>query len=126
MKFDPMLAWGNFKKSKLTFDYIYAPVISGFLNKSILIHPHPKPEKLYYQILKQLKPNNILDTCVGSGISVKECKVLGIPYLGYEINEKYKVDIDYNLANAKIEKPLPETKQIGMGNFLNKGVVNGK
>jgi len=44
--------------------------------------------------LKESKTESIIDCFSGSGSYIKAADLLGIKWLGYEINEKYKVDID--------------------------------
>jgi hypothetical protein len=61
-------------------------------------HPSPKGTKIALDVLKQLNPNSLLDPFAGSGSYLKAASILGIDFLGYEINEEYKCDIDYRFS----------------------------
>ena len=92
-KFEPILILGKFSKnyenlkkfSKNVFHYNY-----GFnmeFDYLDLCHPCPKPIKLYRWILESVKPKNVIDPFIGSGTTAEVCTKLGIPWVGYEINE---------------------------------------
>lgn len=67
------------------------------------IHPCPLNYDFWYDLIKKIKPNTILDPFIGSGTTAEVCTKLGIPYIGYEINKVYKQDVDKRLRNVKKE-----------------------
>ena len=64
-------------------------------------HPAVKNFQLWFKILKQLNPNSVLDPFIGSGTTAEACVKLGIPYIGYEVNEVYRKDIESRLRGLK-------------------------
>lgn len=113
MKYEPLLCYGDFKKNKLLSDVFNIYSKSGFLlskKEREIIHSHPKPRKLYHSIISQLKPKSVIDPFMGSGTTAEVCTKLGIPYIGYEINEVYKQDIDKRLRNCKKEPQQTKLK----------------
>ena len=85
-----------------TFDiFIY----NGFLRKLdfISLHPCPKSLQLWYKIIFETKPSSVIDPFLGSGTTAEVCTKLGIPWLGYELNEVYSQDINKRLKNCKKE-----------------------
>ncbi len=83
---------------------------NGFLReKCNYIHPCPKDPKLWKYIIGNIKPKSVLDPFMGSGTTAEICTKLGIPWLGYEINEVYSQDINKRLKNCK-----KEPKQISL------------
>lgn len=58
---------------------------------------------LIMKILKRQKPYSIIDPFMGSGTIAFCCKQLGIKYLGYEIEQIYKIDIDKRLKQKQID-----------------------
>ena len=114
VKSEPILFSGDFKQNKLKFDIINAYVDSGFLVKPYdIIHPHPKPLRLYNKIIKELNPLSVIDPFLGSGTTAEVCEKLAIPWIGYEINEVYSQDIEKRLRNVKVEP-----KQQSLEGFL--------
>lgn len=107
IKFEPILFYGIFKKNKLLFDVIDAYVNSGFLTgksrKKWMLHPHPKPVKLYEKILTQLKPKSVIDPFLGSGTTAEICTKLGIPWIGYELKKVFEQDLNRRLKRCKKE-----------------------
>ena len=112
------LLFGKFKKGKrLKYDYIAKrynskenPVIEpftlewGFCSKEKhFIHPSPKGITVVLEVLKQLKPESLIDPFAGSGSFLKAADILGIKWLGYEINLIYKQDIDDRFSQIKLE-----------------------
>ena len=114
--------YGKFEKGKkLKYDYIAKrynskenPIIEpftlewGFCNKEkrFLKHPSPKGTTVALAVLKQLKPETLIDPFAGSGSFLKASDILGIKWLGYEIEEQYRIDIDKRFS------------QMGLKNFL--------
>ena len=89
---DYFLCYGNIKNIMRIREVIPLPVIPQRYKH--LLHPTPKPLKLYEYILSKLKPKSVLDPFMGSGTTAEACIKLGIPYIGYEINPVYKQDMD--------------------------------
>ena len=77
------------------------------------IHPSPKSEDLWRYILRKLKPKSVIDPFIGSGTTAEACTKLGIPWVGYEINEVYSQDI-----NKRLKGCVREPQQIELNNWL--------
>ena len=75
----------------------------------IFKHTSPKNTALWYRIVKGINPISVIDPFLGSGTTAEVCVKLGIPWLGFEINEVYSQDINKRLKNCKKE---PKQKQI--------------
>lgn len=86
------IAWTNITKFpliKVTLPW------NGFVacEKSGKVHPHQKPIKLYeWLISKYLMGGGILDTHLGSGSSRIAAHKAGVPFMGFEKDEKYFKD----------------------------------
>ena len=76
--------------------------------ESVHVHPCPDCYKLYVKILSQLKPTSIIDPFMGSGTTAEACTQLGIPWIGYELNEIYSQDINKRLKYCKKELTLTD------------------
>lgn len=106
----PYLCFGDFFRThKLFHNLIKTYILSGFLSKYHYIHPNPKEVKVWDKIIRELQPKSVIDPFLGSGTTAEVCTKLGIPWLGYEINEVYSQDINKRLKNCKKE---PKQKQI--------------
>ena len=103
VRHEPILCFGDFKKRKLTFDVIDAIARGGFLGTVNFVHPHPKPQKLFKDIISQLQPKTVIDPFLGSGTTAEVCTKLGIKWIGYEINTEYEEDINNRLKKCKKE-----------------------
>lgn len=101
--FELILCWGEFnykfKKSVLEYNFGFNMVFD-YMN---LVHPHPKPLRLYEWIVKSTRSESVIDPFLGSGTTAEVCTKLGIKWLGYEINEVYAQDINKRLKNCKRE-----------------------
>lgn len=114
-RFSPMIIYGklrnkmfaNLRKLKRSYEELRD-----------FIHPSPKDSKILKIILNEIKPKNVIDPFMGSGAVAEACESLQIPWYGYEINEKYKHDIDLRLKKCKIE---PKIRQLQL--FDENGVV---
>lgn len=105
--------YGNNKKRKLNTNVFIKP----FKNKEqdkMFIHPCPLDVKLVYDILQQLKPDNVLDPFLGSGTISQVAEELNVKWLGYEINEAYRPDIEKRIVigQSKREKKNVQMKVI--------------
>lgn len=70
-------------------------------------HPSPKGLEIPLRILKELKPSSLLDPFVGSGTYIRCAEILGIPWIGYEINDQeYREDVNYRFSEQLITKWL--------------------
>lgn len=111
------LFYGKFEKGKkLKYDYLAKrynsrnnPTVEpftlewGFCSKERhFIHPSPKGVKICLHVLKELKPESLIDPFAGSGSFLKAADILGIKWLGYEINPIYKQDIDDRFSQKGI------------------------
>ena len=111
-KMDPIIIWNLDKHrslhKRLKFNVFDIKRCVNQYNYNECIHPCPKPFKLWYEIIKKLKPKSVIDPFIGSGTTAEVCTKLGIRYIGYEINEFYSQDIEKRLRNCKRE-PLQIT-----------------
>lgn len=101
-----LLFYGKTNKTKE--DYFETYAINGFLRKINLIHPCPLIPSFWENLISQIKPKSVIDPFMGSGTTAEICTKLGIPWLGYEINEIYSQDINKRLKNCKKE-PVQKT-----------------
>ena len=96
--YNSIICYGKFKRK------LKVNVISNLRKfQNIKVHPCPGNLNLYYTIIKQLRPDSVLDIFMGSGTTAEVCTKLGVPWLGYEINEVYSQDINKRLKNCKKE-----------------------
>lgn len=86
------------------------PVSDGFywrLTKDYVSKTHPAQTSL--EIVERFITNFtiegdlILDPFMGTGSTAEACKKLNRRYIGYEINEEYKQDIDNRLKNCRLQ-----------------------
>ena len=107
----PMVCYGKFNNrvGNDLFDY---PSRSGWYRNNNMIHPCPLNMDFWTDLIYQIKPDSILDPFLGSGTTAEVCEKLGIPWLGYELNEVYLQDIEKRLHNIKVEP-----KQVSLTNF---------
>lgn len=112
--------FGKFERGKkLKYDYIAkqyytktTPIIPftlrwGFCSdQKHFVHPSPKGTEVALHVLKMLKPESMIDCFAGSGSYIKSADILGIKWIGYEINPKYKQDIDKRLNQQYIDNSL--------------------
>ena len=90
-------------KSKLISNIIDYIIPWGFLSREKWIHPSPKGTEIALKLMNKLKPENIIDPFLGSGSYAQAAVIYGIPWIGYEIEMKYSLDIDKRLKNCKKE-----------------------
>lgn len=107
---EPILFFGKYKDwsfGKKPFPYNVFEILRETYD---VIHPCPKSYKLWYRLIKGMNPDSIIDPFMGSGTTAEVCTKLGIPWIGYEINEIYSQDINKRLKNCKKElKPKQMT-----------------
>jgi len=107
----PYLFFGDFfRTNKLFHNLIETYIPWGFLSNRSYIHPSPKEVKIWDKIIRELKPESVIDPFLGSGTTAEVCVKLGIPWFGYEINEVYSQDINKRLKNCKKEPKQIELK----------------
>ena len=80
------------------------------------IHPTIKNIKVWEYFIKKLKPISVIDPFIGSGTTAEVCTKLGIPWLGYELNEVYSQDI-----NKRLNGCVKEPQQVGLMGYMNGG-----
>lgn len=103
----PYIFFGDyFRKHKLFHNVIKTYIPNGFLRRKKFIHPNAKESWIWKKILKEIKPISVIDPFLGSGTCAKASIQLGIPWLGYEINEVYKSDIEDRLKDCVKEITL--------------------
>jgi site-specific DNA-methyltransferase (adenine-specific) len=81
------------EKGALPRDVIKCPALAGGAGKVERVdHPTQKPLSLCMKLLAASKQNEtdlVVIPFVGSGSEVVACKRLNLPFIGFEINEKY-------------------------------------
>lgn len=99
-RWEPILFLGKFNRvyDEDVFDVI---VDNGFLREDdSIIHHHPKPRELIEKLLLPLQPKSVLDIMVGSGTTCLVCEKYGIKWLGFELMEEYKPDIEKRINDG--------------------------
>jgi len=91
----PYLVYGKLRNKPQT------DVIEGLLKVGInrpkrdnFIHQTKKQPNIFFKLLKQIKPESIIDPFTGSGTFIYVAHMLNIPWIAYEIDPIYKHDID--------------------------------
>jgi site-specific DNA-methyltransferase (adenine-specific) len=113
-----ILLLGDWGKNRLSGSVFEVPVFSGFLRDTGenegLIHSCPRPPELYRRMIKQCKAKSVLDPFLGSGTTACACESLGVPYLGFEMEELYEPDINLriNAGIARREKKIGKQKNV--------------
>jgi len=92
-KWSPYLVYGKLNK-RLFSNVIEFIIPWGFLSDKQFIHPSQKGIEIALKILKETQTESMIDPFSGSGSYIKSADLLGIKWLGCEINQKYKIDID--------------------------------
>lgn len=67
------------------------------------IHPCPIDAQLMFDIIEQLEPKSVIDPFLGSGTTAEVCELLGVKWIGYESELKYKNDIDTRVKNGRLK-----------------------
>jgi DNA modification methylase len=110
--FDPFLYYGKTEQFFI-HNVIEAHSTVGFCKIQNLKHGSPKNRYVWNEIIKGIKPDSVIDPFIGSGTTAEVCTKLGIPWIGYEINEIYKVDIETRLKNC-----VKEPEQMNLLKFV--------
>ncbi len=104
------------KTNRMNNNFFNYYVNSGFLRKNTkqknLIHPCPLRFDFWNDLIMRLNPKSVIDPFLGSGTTAESCTKLGIPWLGYELNEIYSQDINKRLKNC-----VTDPQQITINNF---------
>jgi DNA modification methylase len=115
------LFYGKFEREKrMKVDYIAKKIYTkklpyilpytlrwGFCSdQKEFIHPSPKGTEICLSLLKMLKPESMIDCFAGSGSYIYSASILGIRWLGYEKEKKYKVDIDKRFSQKTLDQTL--------------------
>lgn len=82
-EWEPYLYWGQRMGGS---SVVRAPVTA---QRDIGDHPCPKPLQLMLALLVKTKARAVLDPFLGSGTTALAAKVLGIPCIGIEIEERW-------------------------------------
>lgn len=97
------LFYGKFN-NRLHADVIDSVLMWGFLKEEKWVHPSPKGTELALKILKQIKPTSLIDPFAGSGSFLKAADILDISWLGYELDIRYKADMDKRFSKRSIKE----------------------
>ncbi len=102
--FSGYLCYGKFPK-RLTTDAIEYTIPWGFLSKEKqIIHPTPKGTEIPLRLYIELQPKSVIDPFSGSGSYCYAAHLLGIPWIGYEIEPVYKKDFRYRFSQKTLGK----------------------
>ncbi len=100
-KFNHLEVYVYFGKKRHLFDYnvLRYNAETGMLREiPELVHPHPKNHLVWRKIVEAFKPRTVIDPFLGSGTTGQVCSELGIAWVGFEIKEEYKVDINKRIS----------------------------
>lgn len=102
---EPFLCYGTIKGISNLRSVFEFPFRQPWKRKNK--HPYPKNASMWYHILFKLKPESVIDPFIGSGTTSINCAKLGIPWIGYEIEPKYKEDVNsrFNEGFSCIKSP---------------------
>ena len=76
------------------------------INPTKYSHPTIKPVKLIKDILLATRPDSVIDPFMGSGTTGYASNILGIKWMGYEINKEYKKQNEKRFNQSTIQKFL--------------------
>ena len=96
-----LLLYGDWKGVQFLQNVFIVPLTNGFLRTDEYIHPCPKNITLWEQIIKDAKCETVLDPFLGSGTTAEACEFLGKDWIGFEIREEYRADIEKRVANGR-------------------------
>jgi hypothetical protein len=103
-KFSTYLCYGKFENKLITDTWDYT-VPWGFLSKEKQIkHPTPKGTEIPLRLFMELRPKTILDCFAGSSSYLYAAHLLGIKWIGYEIDREYKHDKTYRFSQKTLGK----------------------
>jgi site-specific DNA-methyltransferase (adenine-specific) len=112
-RYTPYLVYSDETIKHKMFSNVIEYVIPwGFLSTDKWIHPSPKGTKIAKSLYKDMKPKSILDPFAGSGSYLGAAEAIGIPWLGFELMEAYKPDIDKRIALGKKEFNKPKQRSL--------------
>jgi site-specific DNA-methyltransferase (adenine-specific) len=90
---DKETTYNAHEKGAMPRDIIKCPALAGGAGKKERVdHPTQKPLSICLTLLKAAKQNEtdlVIIPFVGSGSELVACKELNLPFIGFEINEKY-------------------------------------
>lgn len=96
-KHDSILLYGDLRHNKLSVSVIEQMVCY----EQVRNHPCPSNPDLYERIIREMKPESVLDPFLGSGTTAEACESLGIKWLGFEIMEEYAPDIEKRIKKGQ-------------------------
>jgi DNA modification methylase len=108
--YDPILRYGKIPNPSTFRDVWNIPLLKP---TEYFKHPCPKSIELWEMIIKSQNPTSVLDPFLGSGTTAEVCESLKIPWLGYEIMEAYKPDIE-----KRIKRGIEKSKQTNLEAFF--------
>lgn len=115
---DCELAWTSFNSAVRKFDFRWAGMLQGNMQKKeVRIHPNQKPIALYHFLLTNYAQpgDRILDTHLGSGSSRIAAYDLGFDFVGYELDRDYwlaqEERFQRHIAQPKLFEPAQVTTQ---------------
>jgi DNA modification methylase len=113
-RYEPILFHGNYKKKPYSDNFFDVYLDNGFLRGDMsLVHPHPKPDRLMEALLVPLEPVSVIDPFLGSGTTAYICEKYGYRWIGFEMMEVYKQDIEKQVAAGMREyHPRNKTAQM--------------
>ena len=89
-----------------TCNHVYSPSeLNNHKDHDILKHPTQKPLELSKRLILSAKPNKnglVLVPFIGSGAECKAAKMLGMDYIGFEINEDYIKIAEHIIKETRI------------------------
>jgi site-specific DNA-methyltransferase (adenine-specific) len=98
------------EKGALPRDVIKVSALAGGAGKKERVaHPTQKPMELCRKLLFASKQNTtdlVIIPFAGSGSECVACKELGLPFIGFEINEEY-----VELCKKRLEDPAPNVEE---------------
>jgi DNA modification methylase len=109
-RWEPVLFFGKFNRCYID-DFFDVITRQGFLREDdSIIHPHPKPAELIENLLLPMNPTSVLDIMLGSGTTSFICEKHGIKWLGFELVEDYKHDIEKRIDDG-VKAFVPNRKK---------------
>lgn len=94
---DTILCYGAFSNEHKLFQSVFVQKLEY---QNTATHPCPSNPYLYQRILRELNVKSVLDPFLGSGTTAMAAESLGIKWLGFELDEKYSIDIEQRIKDG--------------------------
>jgi len=112
MCIETILMYGDWHTKQCFASNVFNIPIRTKANDALLrtiLHPCAKCYELWISILKSYvfkygKPHVVMDPFLGSGVTAQACEELDIEWIGFEIDTRYKSDIDKRIAAGIMER----------------------